>query len=429
MRHRKRETFYPGTKTKLGTYHAWLWQDRRWQWVELNSLYFNHSSAGRTIHQSKHCYDELHSGPPYRTGGPLSIMDWQDNALELAQNGTYYSTGGTRKYVGGFVCGKNPALYLDEPSSYGSSGFDGGSSFGDASQYGARAWNMYKPGKAAAQFGVSLGELRDLPRMLRSTAETFHYMWKNMGGSSRSFGPKKVADAWLNTQFGWLPFLSDIRKFIKLQGTMESRIARLRRENGKWRRRGGVVDTVLDSDVVDENDHVSAHLPVLLTSMYPKGTGQMGNYTVTRELTSTAWFKAAFRYYIPDIGTVEWERKAKRRLYGLYVSPSLVWNLLPWSWLVDWCTDASEVLKSLDDNLAENLAAKYAYVMRTTEQRIVVKSRHELVQPLDHTWVSLMSRKTRARAHAFGFGSSPDNFTGRQWSILSALGISRLKYR
>lgn len=264
--------------------------------------------------------------------------------------------------------------------------------------------------------------------MLKGTAEFFHNAWKAMGGAPDFFGPKRVADAWLNTQFGWLPFLSDMRKFAKTYHDADRQLAHLRRNNGRWVRRGGSVREVTGSEVVASSATQNMHSPTLATYFYPgASSGYYGSYTVTRETSQRVWFKAAFRYYIPEIRSVAWERKALRLLYGGNISPSLLWNLTPWSWLVDWCSSVGDAIDNLDNGLAENLAAKYAYIMGTTEESYRVKSHCALDSPVDAEWEFLISRKTRSEASPFGFGLTPDDFTGRQWSILSALGLSRLR--
>lgn len=388
-------------------------------WTYLFSNYYSIPTAYTTYEEQ--CQDELHPGPPYRTGGPFNKWTyWSDQYVLKAPcqviNGMeMYTVHGHLPYC-------MPSAYL----SYGTLEDFIESDVGDPSDYGAQAWNKFRPTRSGAELGVFLGELKDVPRMLKTTAKGFHEMWRSLGGSRTHFGPKNVADHWLNTQFGWLPFISDLRSFYRTTVNVDKKLNQLRRDNGRWIRRSGTVSQEGTSDSVETNIG-SPMYPTLPTGFY---TGYpYGQHILTTQLSKNVWFDGAFRYWIPGKPDgLEWDARALASIYGLYPSPSLVWELTPWSWLLDWCVDVGDVIANVSSMMFDNLCAKYAFCMCHYRQSASVEAfSHYKAGTVGAIWTSYIERKSRAGASPFGFGLTPDNFSARQWSILGALGISRLK--
>jgi hypothetical protein len=116
----------------------------------------------------------------------------------------------------------------------------------------------------------------------------------------------------------------------------------------------------------------------------------------------------------------------------LNLTPEVVWELLPWSWLIDWYSNVGDLLLNIVQQPDENRAARDAFLMRTTELNLVLNSiadfKVTLGGPFHDTWTVRITRKERVEASPFGFGLVGDDFSARQWSILAALGLSRLRY-
>lgn len=116
-------------------------------------------------------------------------------------------------------------------------------------------------------------------------------------------------------------------------------------------------------------------------------------------------------------------------LYGVRVTPSTVWNLMPWSWLIDWATGFSSVLDYVTDRSFNNLTAKYAYAMKQTSTTIVHNHVARLVDgPVYMSWEQAIDSKCRQEASPFGFDLVKDDIIDNplRVAILSALGIGRL---
>jgi len=368
--------------------------------------------------RQEYCLDELHAGPPFRSGGPFFHFVKNLPSARKVNVGTYFSLNGSYKYVGGFFINYTPPLNWDIAFA------DRDVSF---SADGATGWNRSKPGRVGADLGQTFGEIRDVPLMLKHTAKGFHDIWKSMGGHKRDFGPKVVADHWLNTQFGWLPFLNDIRKSIKTYLAFDKQFKQLVENNGQWQRRGCTVRTELDTEVIASDSQHTAHAP-LQSSYFYSNPFQTGHYEVRRVHSLKSWFSASFKYYIPDIQSIEFKRWYIQQIFGMHVSPSLVWELTPWSWLVDWFSNAGDVISNITSPNYDGLVAQYAYVMGKIEDVYTISSCHNLgTSPINASITYSAKSESREAASPFGFGLSGPDLTPRQNSILAALGISRLR--
>jgi hypothetical protein len=142
------------------------------------------------------------------------------------------------------------------------------------------------------------------------------------------------------------------------------------------------------------------------------------------------WFTATFRTHIPKLPEILSDKAAvnrmKARIMGLNLTPSTIWNALPWSWLIDYFGNVGHVLSNLSTGAVGDVVSTNAYVMRHLVTRASQDSFGCLANDtqLMGTITSVTETKSRVIANPFGFGLSPD-LTGRQYAILAALGISR----
>lgn len=122
------------------------------------------------------------------------------------------------------------------------------------------------------------------------------------------------------------------------------------------------------------------------------------------------------------------------KIFGAYPTPKVVYNAIPWSWLVDWFLNAGHVISNLDVGVAERLVAEYNYVMRhqQNESRLDVSCEFCQLGTKGSEWAHcstsrIWSRKTRTIGSPFRLSIDQDSLSDMQWSILGALGLSRLK--
>jgi hypothetical protein len=120
-------------------------------------------------------------------------------------------------------------------------------------------------------------------------------------------------------------------------------------------------------------------------------------------------------------------------LYGLEPSPTVLWNAIPWTWLIDWFTNASDMLSTLDTGVADRLAADYWYCMHEKTGTISYDCKGKFFQQngskfeLTASVTSTQFLKYRGVGDPFGYGFNPAGLSPMQLSIMGALGLSRLR--
>lgn len=370
-------------------------------------------------------WSQGHPGPPYREGGPFATVSVRDPyAWDHRGGGVYTQSWGKSYYQGSFhpkYWFKALETSLDVATILSTSWTD----FGDPLPYGPDAWNRYKPGKSVVSLGQSIAEARDVVPMVKRTAKGFRDLWRDFRRLHYRRNAKWLADHWLNTQFGWLPFLGDVLGLYRVYKHHEEFLRRVRRENNRWVKRGGTVLEHEDTVTAVDDPKNTGHYPVLSSYLYsnPPNTGSHQLLVTYRK---KVWFEAAFKYWIPNMESVAWKRSYLMSLMGLNVSPELVWEVTPWSWLIDWYTNVGSSLGNISNGWADNLVAKYAFVMCKNELVYTLNSvcnLHSLT--LNDSWDYTVTSKRRTMASPVGFNLTPSDLTARQISILGALGISR----
>lgn len=296
-------------------------------------------------------------------------------------------------------------------------------SFSSLNGDGATGWKRTRPGKPMANFAVFVGELRHpptIPRVLMARAKAF----------------RDLGSDYLNVNFGWKPFVSDLRKMYETYVTIDRRLAQLVRDNGRGVRRRtelGNTETTTSGNVATKEGGWYFHYS---PASYP-GMAYRGGFSWTRTQKTRTWYVAKYRYYIPDVGSSQWTKRATRALYGVNITPEVVWELIPWSWLIDYFSNVGDIVSNLSTNAASHLTADYAYVMRTTEVRVECRA-HATWDPYPSrgvqggTFEAVINNgyetKTRQLASPYGFGVNYDGLSAYQMSILAALGISRSRF-
>lgn len=225
---------------------------------------------------------------------------------------------------------------------------------------------------------------------------------------------------YLNVEFGWLPLVSDLRKMAR--SVIKSHdIIKNYREHGRGQkvRRGYNFPTLSDSSSAARSDF----LPIPASSSIPLGQG-----TVTVRRQQDIWFAGAFRYHVPVADSqmekfAVWKSNAQK-LLGVSLTPETVWNVSPWSWLVDWQSNTGDVLHNISALGRDGLVLQYGYMMTHTLLEGTRSARFGAAG-----WASATRRvetKLRTPATPFGFGFDMTALTSRQSAILAALGMSRV---
>lgn len=236
-----------------------------------------------------------------------------------------------------------------------------------------------------------------------------------------------LSGEYLNYMFGIAPTVSMVQDLRDAMLNSEKLIAQYRRDSGRLVRRRYHPPPTVSTETVDHG----LVYPVALGGDINSAMSGPGSYKVHRKVSDRIAFSGAFTYYLPKEG---WMKKVREldRLYGVVPGMDTVWNLLPFSWLVDYKLSIGSAIANANAYAMDGLVMQYGYVMR---ERLV----HE-----EHVWSghlrdgngALVPRtlsvsanfkiQERRPANPFGFGISHEDLTPRQLSILAALGLSRV---
>ena len=294
----------------------------------------------------------------------------------------------------------------------------------ELNQKGATAIKRSMPTKPAADAGTAAGEavkdgVPNLP-ILHSLAK-------------RAKIAKDAGDEFLNVAFGWLPLVDDVRNTAKAVIEFDRLMKQYEAGSGKPHRRQ------YDFPFEESDELVYRSDPVYAASISGKGltgsnhdTYERGRIVVRRKTSRQCWFHGSYTYYLPSgydsRSATSKNVAAAKKILGLELTPELLWNLAPWSWAIDWFSNAGDVISNVGNFANQDLVLHYGYLMSTTKTTVTIS--HEgpsgilgvgAVRPLVFT----REVKQRAKANPYGFGVSMGGLSTFQLAILSALGLSK----
>lgn len=300
-------------------------------------------------------------------------------------------------------------------------------------ELGTTAIAQCKPTNAIADASVFLGEIMigGLPTIIGSP------LFKEQVRSAKGkYGDKRrrraVGSEFLNLEFGWKPIVSDLRSFVDAAIRANAVMKQYERDSGKVVRRSMNLPSEIDQSVVPVATNVSPWTPMSTSPMYYWPNVNQGQVFRFRKTERRRWFSGGFTYHMPigynarsQLARIAAEAKI---VYGLSLTPETVWNLTPWSWAVDWISNAGDVVSNLSDWATDGLVLRYGYVMEhsITTDTYVFSGLTGLMSGMTPTAVTTVSEtKVRRRATPFGFGLDWNGFNPRQWAIITALGLSK----
>jgi hypothetical protein len=275
------------------------------------------------------------------------------------------------------------------------------------------------PTNPVVSLATFFGELREgFPKALGSN------LFKN-----RSKGAlKRGSDEFLNWEFGWKPMINDLRKWIRAARQADKLWEQYLRDSGKRVRRDYYFP---ETKVVTETSDERSPKPLIVLPIW-QGNDSTFTCNITETVTRKQWFKGAFTYHAdvdPDVRKT-WKGHLSRlqKLYGVKITPDVIWNLAPWSWFVDWFTNTGDVVTNISRFSADDLVMPYGYMMETSIREVTydmlnVTPKGYTIPHLSQTFTNTV--KCRRQATPYGFGINLDDLTSRQLAIITALGLSR----
>lgn len=159
-----------------------------------------------------------------------------------------------------------------------------------------------------------------------------------------------------------------------------------------------------------------------------------GTATVIDEITTRKWFSGAWSYHLAEshsfLGKLEHYEQKANHLLGIRFTPEVLWELTPWSWLIDYFTDAGTFIQNVSALSADSLVLRYGYVMHET--RVRRSTTQAKLTPIAGSgnvrtcWrYDYFHSKRRTRSTPYGFGVDLGALSPRRWAILASLGFTK----
>jgi hypothetical protein len=224
---------------------------------------------------------------------------------------------------------------------------------------------------------------------------------------------------YLNYEFGWLPLISDIRKFAKAVKNHDKILRDLLDGSGRSTRVGFAFPS--------EQTSSSGSTSLFLHKGGNTGVSVALSGSYYRAQTKNTWFRGAFTYHLPvpsdTLGKMQLYAAYADKLLGVKPTPDAIWNATPWTWALDWFSNAGDVINNISRLNQDGLALTYGYLMVGT------KSTDSIGTTGNTTWgpafrTRIREFKKRIPASPYGFGVSDGDLSPRQKAIIVALGLT-----
>jgi hypothetical protein len=290
---------------------------------------------------------------------------------------------------------------------------------------GTRGFANSIPTQPQAQLAQALIELRDLPKL-----PLIHSL-KEKGRAFRDLA-RKGGNEYLNVEFGWKPFVNDVRSATLATLKSKKSVSQFTKDSGKRVRRRR---TLQDNGYTTTLSSISAGP---FPNIYGMAYENQGTLRRVDSVKIKSWFVGCFTYYVSPVGqhwyspsSIKRGEQIANHLYGTRLTPSLMWELAPWSWMADYFGNTGDILKNLSAFSNDNLVCHYGYLMtEATSVRSYIRTDATVkggrgLPPSSITCTQVDKYRYRANPYSFSGSFSP---TVKQGAILAALGLSRIPY-
>lgn len=206
-----------------------------------------------------------------------------------------------------------------------------------------RAFNNTNPGRPEILLPEFIQGIRDIPRMIRQAGDTVRYVRNGIKrpsitvASSLNRAKKAAADN-LAYQFGWKPLFSDLLALVDFSASVARRKKEIERlHSGRGLKRRLKLD---DRETVTPNPnslYIWSTDGTLL--WYPPGSVKTTSFG---RRWATLRFKPTANSPLPD--QEDWIRLMMTGLTLNSLATNL-WELIPWSWLVDYFTNIGDLVE------------------------------------------------------------------------------------
>jgi hypothetical protein len=274
-------------------------------------------------------------------------------------------------------------------------------------------------------YEIRQGQLPELPG---------RRLWKDKVSRARNIGHE-----YLNKEFGWEPLVADIHSACYAAVNSHRLLEEYENNSGKAVRRSYAYPSESSVTSADAGPWDGYCAPALGRPAFVDGGIPQPHLLIQTKLTVETWFSGSFTYYIPGVYTarngVSRAAFAASHLLGLEPTPEVIWQCAPWTWALDWFSNAGDCVSILSDMAVDGLVLNYGYIMEHLFYEITyaldapsrfrdIKGGRIPAAPIHVYYES----KRRQAATPFGFEVGWQGLSLRQMAITAALGLTKLRF-
>ncbi|DAD51607.1 TPA_asm: maturation protein [ssRNA phage Gerhypos.1_19] len=287
--------------------------------------------------------------------------------------------------------------------------------------YGTTAISACSPANPASELGTGVSELyrEGLPSL--PGIQT----WQ-----PRTSAAKAAGGEYLNKVFGWDPLVSEVKDFSSVVRRHRDILNQYKRNAGTRVRRRYNFPLSTSSTQETIEKLTRCNVDGVSSSDWKETSG--GNVIITRGSNIKRWFVGAFTYDVPDQSD-SWSNALGYGsnadiLFGASLNPSLLWNLTPWSWAVDWFSNTGDIINNVSNYVRAGQVLSYGYIMEESETFVQMSMDSSGYEEVDAPAPIRMSCVSKARQPAtpYGFGIDLSKLSPTQIAITAALGLTLL---
>jgi hypothetical protein len=296
---------------------------------------------------------------------------------------------------------------------------------------GTNAISRSNPVNPASNLGTSLAEIsrEGLPSIPGIQ------LWKRKTEAAKAAGSE-----YLNYVFGWAPVTDEVHSVVNAARHHRDIMNQYHKGEGKNTHRRYDYPLQVSRATISGGTEVPIQSGIH-PSFFDFSPAPQRTVSLYRE--TKRWFEGCFTYALPS-STDSWRKAVgfgsqADQLFGLTLTPSLLWELTPWSWAVDWFSNAGEVINNVTNFGLAGLVLRYGYTMEESIERITAETGAASFFSSDkHFGANLRTSsgpcssgfeivtKRRYPASPFGFSVGWEGLSPTQLAITAALGITRL---
>lgn len=268
------------------------------------------------------------------------------------------------------------------------------------------------PSRPYVDPGLLIQDLKDLPQMLLDIGTYIKSKDKRPSA-------KMVANGYLSWNFGWMPLVGDLVKLVQFQTAVEKRKAELQSLRTKGLHRTYTAFT--------------GTWPWKFESYFPVFYGGCPYWEFVYETTTKKWMSVDYKLSAPPppMDASGLDETARNLVGGMNLSASTLWDLMPWSWMIDWFSNVGDILAATRNVLGTETSNICVMTHTTTQLKKVTRLDNG---PWHGNFKVAPGANSEFKKRSVGFfGPSLELklpfLDGGQLSILSALAVQRNRGR